>query len=201
MNTELAKFYFPATSEDDLFVLWEDQFFQQKQFFLTNTPNRTVWESKLRRLQKTYTAFLVLTDQPEENKYESMLNTSFKEFTNNFIEAFNEFHTTRNIYKTKVIQSNTVKDLHNTIMEWLSYENHFYLLWFYEDSMGNELQVLRGKEPDPMYILADLKQVYNEFGFETFDDLKTNYNKLPLSLQKEVKRLTLLAKNNYAQKI
>jgi hypothetical protein len=65
----------------------------------------------------------------------------------------------------------------------------------YSESEQNEIEVVRSKEPDPMELLKDLKKAEKAINSSSIMALKENYNNLPESVKKEVKRLTLLAKD------
>lgn len=188
----MAKFYFPFTPEDDLYDLWEERFFEQKQYFLTHTPLRVVWESKIKRLKKTYEAYLLLTDQPY-NPIEAKINTEESIFSEDFIDSFNTFHTLRNQQKTKVLYAQTMDQLVQAVEEWLTTENRFATYWSHPLSEEDEIQAIRSQEIDPMDLLKELKTIKEELNISTLAELKKNYKNLPENVRKEVKRLTLLA--------
>lgn len=188
----MAKFYFPFTPEDDLFDLWEERLFEQKQYFLTHTPIRIVWESKIKRLNKAYEAFLLLTDQVFTPAEESVSkdNTNFPD---DFIEAFNIFHAHRNNQKTAILQAQTLSRLTQAVEDWLALEHQFATYWSHPESESDEVQAIRSKEIDPMDFLEELKKTKEDLDISTASELKKNYKYLPLNVRKEVKRLTLLA--------
>src|SRR5690554_2656233 len=111
MTKEQAKLFFPHSSDDNLEDLWEQRFFEQKQFFLTRPPIRIVWMSRLKKLRKQYTSYLILTDQeiPEEN----FLLDFHQEivFSDEFIAAFHQFHKQRNEHKSELLRSNSFNEL------------------------------------------------------------------------------------------
>ena len=157
MVKEQAHLFFPHSPEDDLEDLWEQRFFEQKQFFLTHPPMRKVWEARIKRLTQQYDAYLALTDQTDisdttEEAFEENIN-----FPEGFIASFHEFHTLRNQHKSKLLQAQTLKDLNKAIKSWLNTEKQFAKHWAYPACEEDEVEVVRSKEPDPMDLLKDLK--------------------------------------------
>ncbi|HLW30364.1 MAG TPA: hypothetical protein VKX29_05870 [Brumimicrobium sp.] len=195
MTKEQAHLFFPHSPEDDLEELWEQRFFEQKQFFLTRPPIRKVWEARLKRLSKQFDAYLALTNQKEEVVLKKNENIESIKFTDEFITSFHEFHALRNKKKSILLQAQNISELANAIENWLNIEQSFAIHWSHPLSENNEIEVARSKEPDPMEFLKDLKRTKKLINSTSLDTLKKNYNILSESIKKEVKRLTLLAKD------
>lgn len=194
MTKEQAHLFFPHTEEDDLEDLWEQRLFEQKQFFLTRPPIRVVWMSRLKKLEKQYQAFLVLTDQESPNEVIHHNLETETVFSDEFVIAFHQFHKQRNIYKSELLKSQTYNELVIAIEDWLTTEFVYAEYWVVEESELDTIEVVRGKEPDPMELLKGLKEVETKINSSEINALKENYNILPEIVKKEVKRLTLLAK-------
>ncbi|HLV43288.1 MAG TPA: hypothetical protein VKY37_13485 [Brumimicrobium sp.] len=195
MIKEQAHLFFAHSPEDDLEELWEQRFFEQKQYFLTRPPIRKVWEGRIRRLYQQYQAYLVLTDQ----EYREGINTASEEkdviFSLDFITSFHEFHALRNQHKSIVLQAHDLDGLNDAIKQWLNTEKKFSIYWSHPASIEDTIEVARSKEPDPMELLKGLKETEKTIGTSTLTALKENYNNLNESVRKEVKRLTLLSKD------
>lgn len=188
MTKSEAKIFFPFNEDEDLEELWEQRFFEQKQFFLTRPPMEKVFKSRIAKLQKQYDAYLVLdgeaiTVQGEKREEEIA-------FSDSVLVSFRLFHDYRNKFKSQVLQAQHPDQLANVINAWTSMEKEYHKRWSNEVSKSNEVQVALSKEPDPMEVLKAIKEVGDEE--LTFSDLHSRYALLPELLQNEVKRLTLL---------
>src|SRR5690554_4428521 len=192
MNKEQARLFFPHSPEDDLEDLWEQRLFEQKQFFLTHPPIRKVWKARLNRLTQQYKAYSILIQQPEEEVTNDIILINENLFPNDFIAAFHAFHALRNQYKAKLLQAQTLNEINNIVHQWLNTEWQFAKHWSLPESEHHEIEVIRSKEPDPMELLKALKDTEKTIQSSSLSILKENYNNLNESIQKEVKRLTLL---------
>lgn len=193
MTEKEALLFFPHSTEDDLNELWEERLFEQKQFFLTRPPIAKVFGGRMKKLEKQYNAFLFLSG--ELDKVKSMDAPHFKyTFSENLIEAFNEYHESRNQFKHEVLKSIDYNTLKKVIDSWMEFEKSYSMKWSNPESLDDEIDIIKSKEPDPMIVLDRLKKVLNDKNIKTFDNLKTQYNVLDEVIRKEVKRLTLLTK-------
>ncbi|HLW39919.1 MAG TPA: hypothetical protein VKX31_05980 [Brumimicrobium sp.] len=195
MTKEQARVFFLNSLEDDLEEVWEQEFFDQKQFFLTRAPIQKVWLSRLDKLQKKHLAYLVLTDQNEESAQPNSTNSFTVSFSNDFIEAFHQLHAHRTDFKSKVFQAQTLPPLVHSIHQWLDVEKQYAIHWNHPPSEESEIKAIRGVEPDPMILLAALKESKKLLNSSALENLKVNLNILPENVIKEVKRLTLHAKD------
>jgi ribosomal silencing factor RsfS len=194
MTKEQADLFFPYSPDDDLEDLWEQRLFEQKQFFLTRPPIRMVWMSRIKKLEKQFQAFLVLTEQ---EKTEDIVPIQIKNeliFSEYFVAAFHQFHKQRNSYKSELLQAQSYNALVELIERWLSTELEYAKYWIVEESKNNDIEAIRSKEPDPMELLKVLKEAAVLIDSPLIEVLKENYNILPENVKKEVKRLTLLTK-------
>ena len=194
MTKKEALLFFPHDSEDDLDDLWEERLFEQKQFFLTRPPIAKVFQARLKKLEKQYKSYLLISG--ESDKVKVMKRTEIEHsFPNDIIETFNEYHSSRNKFKHEVLRSNDFNSLRKVIDAWMILENTYAAKWFYIESEQDDIEVVKSKEPDPMVILEKLKKAKNDKNIKTFDNLQTHYNVLDEVIRKEVKRLTLLKKD------
>lgn len=192
MKIEEAKLFFPHETDDDLDELWEQRLFEQKQFLLTRPALAKVFRSRLKKLKRQYHAYLLLSHQEDRIKSFSSATRQY-DFSEDLIEAFNAYHENRNELKSDVLQANDYASLEKVISAWLSLENAYYSLWYFEKSKAIELEVTLSKEPDPMELLGALKTIKEQQNITTFQELQNSLHELPEMLQKEVKRLTLLS--------
>jgi len=189
MTKSEAKIFFPFAEGDDLEELWEQRFFEQKQFFLTRPPMEKVFKSRIAKLQKQYDAYLVLGG--EEMAVQGKIQEEEIGFSDSVLGSFRLFHDYRNRFKSKVLQAQHPEWLAKVIDEWTAMERKYHALWRNEVSKSNETQVALSKEPDPMEVLKAIKEVGGEE--LVFSELHSRYALLPELLQNEVKRLTLLS--------
>lgn len=190
-----AKLFFTYDSSLEIDDAWDEHFFAKKQYFLTHVPIPKVWHSKLHRLNKENEAYLVLSNQQPhpvilKNKEEERLV-----FPEDFIAAFHLFHQHRNRYKTRVAQAFEIATLTEIIQKWLSMETQYAKYWEVQESEQLQVMVAQSKEPDPMEWLALLQSTQQHLSSNNIHILKRNFKKLSEEFKKEVKRLTLLAKN------
>lgn len=195
MTKREAFLFLRHSAEDDLEEVWEQLLFMQKQYFLTHVPTPLVWESKLKRLFKKYRAYLVLTDREDIEEKDSPDFSKKINFSDHFINAFNEFHKLRNQHKSEVLQSQSFFELSDAVMRWLNTELEYAFYWSHPMSKELDIKVFLSKEPDPMQMLKDLKGAKSLLGETSIMGLKNNYNNLDENIKKEVKRLTLLSKS------
>ncbi|PKR80256.1 hypothetical protein CW751_10385 [Brumimicrobium salinarum] len=151
-------------------------------------------ECSPKKIEKQHIAFLVLTSAKKDEKNKEVLIDNKFEFSDNPITCFNQLHQKRNEFKSLLLRAQSADELIVIIASWLTLEKKYAQTWSYVACSDNHLSVLQGKEPDPMEILAALKKVKSDNQIESIALLKDNYNNLPETIQKEVKRLTLLAK-------
>jgi hypothetical protein len=188
MTNSEAKIFFPFNEGDDLEELWEQRFFEQKQFFLTRPPMEKVFKSRIAKLLKQYDAYLLLGGETVNNT--PIILDEEIEFSSTVLTSYRLFHNYRNAFKAKVLQVQHPEDLSQVIGAWTSMEKEYHKLWSNEESKLNEVQVTLSKEPDPMEVLKSIKEAGGEE--LVFSDLQSRYALLPELLQNEVKRLTLL---------
>lgn len=189
MTNSEAKIFFPFNEGDDLEELWEQRFFEQKQFFLTRPPMEKVFKSRIAKLLKQYDAYLLLGGEAVKN---APVNLEEKiVFSESVLASYRLFHNYRNAFKSKVLQVQHPENLSQVIEAWTAMEKEYHKLWSNEESKMNETQVTLSKEPDPMEVLKAIKEVGGEE--LVFSDLHSRYALLPEILQNEVKRLTLLS--------
>jgi hypothetical protein len=189
MTKSEAKIFFPFNEGDDLEELWEQRFFEQKQFLLTRPPIEKVFKSRVKKLQKQYDAYLALGGPELNAKHDFQEETV--EFNSSVLVSYRLFHDYRNVFKSKVLQAQHPNSLAKIIEAWTAMEGKYHKLWSNEVSKSNETQVALSKEPDPMEVLKAIKEVGGEE--LAFSDLHSRYALLPEVLQNEVKRLTLLS--------
>jgi hypothetical protein len=193
MTQKEARLYFPHDSEDDLDDLWEERLFEQKQFFLTRPPLAKVFQAKLKKLEFQYQAYLILKNDTDKIRFLSS-EKEYYSFPKNLIECFNTYHSQRNQFKQELLKTIDFEPLKRVISSWLEMEAAYAEQWSTEKSLDLEIEVIKSKEPDPMELLKGLKQAAQK-NIETFTSLQSRLNDVNEMVLKEVKRLTLLAKD------
>jgi len=194
MDSKQAALFFPYEVNDDLDELWENRFFEQKQFFLTRPPIRKVWQARLKKLNKQYIAYQTLLGNQAKEGGSKQKEHHEHQFPTELISAFNVFHQLRTQHKLAIHQAQDIYELTLAIESWLKDEHTYASLWYCPESEESEIQVFISKEVDPVVFLEALKKVQKDKNLTTFEVLKKEYDNLPEILQKEVKRLTLLTK-------
>ncbi|MCO5259489.1 MAG: hypothetical protein M9916_05035 [Crocinitomicaceae bacterium] len=196
MTIDEAKLFFPFEEGDDLEELYDERFFEYKNFFLSKIPIKKVVESKLNRLVQLDKAYRFLQQElnnvriPEPSIDWSEVNKAI-EFPNNVLKAFNQWEELKGKCKQQIAVATAIENLFKAVNEFVAVTNSYRAKWVTEQEIDIEVSQL-SKEEDAMQVYAEIKQ-FNEKGGTTFDDiLLVNDN---LFLLKEMKRLSLLAKN------
>lgn len=195
MTKEHAKILFPYQEDDDLHELWEEAYFKTKNYFLTRSPLPLVWRSKLKRLKREYTAYLVLTDHDENTSIDNESSERELSFPENFIECYHLLQNERAKAKRSLTMAETPEELDKVIDNWMDIEISYANHWALPSTKENDIKIAQSQEPDPMELLKALQEVKEKINSDSLNTLKENYNILPKVVQKEVKRLTLLSKN------
>lgn len=194
MNNKEALLFFPHKEGDDLDDLWEERLFKQKQFFLTRPPIAKVFRSRLKKLEKQHLAYLALTENTDNIKSIETSDVDY-DFSEDIIEAFNRYHELRNSFKHELLKAMDFVSLKKVIESWLQMESKYYSLWENADSLSDDIQVTKSKEPDPMVLLEKLKEMSTRENISLFTDLHSRYKDTDEVIRNEVKRLTLLSKD------
>lgn len=190
MTKEEAILFFPYSEEDDLLDLYDERFFEYKQFFLSKTPIRKVFLAKEKKMQQMYASYLFLSGQTDTQQEE--IQFSKYTFTTSILETFNLYQQYRNELKNKILQSNSVIELSATIYNLLQLQTAYYENWSPVEFLEKETITI-SKEIDPMQLLFAIQE-FNKLGGFTFEDLNSKRNISPIMLINEAKRLSLCRK-------
>lgn len=189
MTQEEARLFFPYDENDDLSDLYVERLFEHKQFFLSKTPIRKVFEARLEKLIQMDKAYGIITGN-EAASYDSELNEAIG-FSDNILTAFNQWENLKGKSKQLIMFSQTALSLRKNVMDYLQIVDEYRLKWYAEDEINVEISQL-SKDEDPMEILSEIKLFEQGGGIYFEDILKLGTNSF---LLKEMKRLSLLVKN------
>lgn len=189
MTHDEAKLFFPYTEDDDLSDLYDERLFEYKQFFLSKTPVRKVFESRLDKLAQMDKAYCVLSGK--EIKAEKDCICEKTHFSDVILEAFNQWEQSKGSRKRQIMLSRDASALKQNVLSYLCLVDDYRLKWYTEQDIDLEIAQL-SKDEDPMEVLAEIKSFEEEGGINFEDILKMNTNSF---LLKEMKRLSLLVKN------
>lgn len=183
--------FFPLSEHEDAEDKWEEMFFENKKHFLQFAPVPKVFGARLKKLRKSFECYLSLIGEDFVEK--EALQIIPEAFSENVLDAFNDYQNRRIQNKQKLLLANDFYTLSQVLHTWFSEEKAYYALWCgFEDL---EVEALMGKEPDPMYIISAIKE-WNGNEKKTFVDLRKDKLVLPEILQKGAKRLNLLHNSN-----
>lgn len=189
MTLQEAKLFFPFEEADDLDDLYAERLFEYKQFFISKTPIRKVFESKLVKLKQMHDAYCLLTNSEVEEI--DIKQKRIVQFSDELKSAFSEWERLKSQVKQELTIANHALQLIQTISWYLSIVDTYRLKWYTEELIEVEIDQL-SKDPDPMEILQAIND-FEQSGGKTFEDiLKMRSN---IYLLKEMKRLSLLVKN------
>lgn len=199
MDISTAKLLLPVHEDEYIVDVWEERLFSHKQFFLTRPPIREVWQARLNKMRKEYEAFILLTESCNVDWNElPQINTTITYINMDVVSVFNAYFKLRNEFKTKLISSFDPLEIYQIVIAWVNSEKKYYEVWSCEQALKDDIQqVIISKEPDPMDVLASIRDWKAKFDHATsFKDLCDGYTFLPELLKNEVKRLTSLYKRN-----
>lgn len=185
MTEAEARLFFPFEEGDDLEDLYDERFFEYKQFFLTKAVVGRVFRAKLEKLLKFETAYSVLisTDIPLVQEQLDSFN-----FSDSVSEAFALFEQMKGEIRQKIGLARNTKDLIPYVEQLILLVKCYYQKWNTEKAIEIEIDSI-SKEPDSMEILRSVK-AFESAGGKTFNDiLEQKGNE---ELQKEMKRVSLL---------
>lgn len=189
MTKEEAKLFFPYNEEDILSDLYDERLFEYKQFFLSKTPIRKVFEARLEKLNQLDKAYTILSGVPAVRV--EILPAEPIIFSDVILEAFNQWEQRKGIAKQKIATSFDAGTLSGNVQEYLILVDAYRKKWYTEHEIPVEIPQV-SKDEDPMVVLEAIK-AFDASGGKKFDDiLKMNTNSF---LLKEMKRLSLLIKN------
>jgi len=176
---------------------WEEIVFAFKQKLISRPLIRMVLEKQLQKISKQYEAFGLLSQQALPRLLPDDRIIDEWKFPDEALQAFHVFYNYRNTYKSKLMQCISFPDFFTLAMEWMEMEEAYQKQWYVEKLDAVLDLVSLGKEPDPMELIAVIKDWEAASGEELkFSQLENNIERLPQLLKIEVKRLTLLWKKN-----
>lgn len=189
MTIEEAKLFFPFDEADDLSDLYSERLFEHKQFFLSKTPVRKVFEARLEKLLQMDKAYRAITKNETSSSHSEQIETI--NFPDTILTAFNQWEELKGKSKQQIMLSPTASSLQKSVLNYLKLVDEYRLKWYTEDEIDVEISQL-SKDEDPMEILTEIKSFEKEGGIYFEDILKLGTNSF---LLKEMKRLSLLVKN------
>ena len=188
MTEKEIELYFPYNKEDNIYDLYEERLFEQKQFFLTKPIISRVFNAKVEKLKKFEIAFRKLSNQNLSSI--KTKNEQFFVFTKeekSILNVYNQYQNIKNQFKLLILKANNSIEIIELIEEILEVTREYLSLW---PKVDVEEDVIISKEPNPMDILSSIKEFNLINGFE-FSDIIRFQNKCPKPLQLESKRLSL----------
>lgn len=191
ISVDEIQLFFPVNEGEDADEKWEEIFFENKKYFLSFAPIPKIFESRLKKLAKIYTCYLAKIGQ--ENTISDSQGIELQPYPNFVLSAFNLYQSRRIRYKQKVLQATDFNQLKIEIENWLEDEKLYFSNWTGFDDLT--VEALMGKEPDPMYIITEVKR-WDRSSNKTFNNLRDDKFDLSEILQKEAKRLNLLHNSN-----
>lgn len=185
MTESEARIFFPFDEDEDLDDLYEDRFFEYKQFFLTKAIVGKVFRAKLEKLLKFEKAFTLIS-QKEYRTYPVELKKF--SFSKNVLESYLSFETQKGDLKRKIGQATNAFELSEATQDLIRLVHAYYQMWNRNIEINVEIDSI-SKEPDSMMILRAIR-AFESAGGKTFSDIVEQNNNL--ELLKEMKRVSLL---------
>src|SRR5690554_4884139 len=158
MTRREANIHFPHNEGDDLDELWEERFFKHKEYFLTRPAVHKTWYSRLRKISKQYNAYLIIANKEIVDMDFSLETDTPPTYSDNFFEAYNQYHQFKNNHKMELYKTEEFIDLFKAASKWLSTEFYHALHWKHPESENNEIKALLSQEVDPVAFITDLQK-------------------------------------------
>lgn len=169
----------------------EEAMFELQKFIISNPVLLKTFQSRLKKAQKSYEAFSLLSKAEAPVLPE---NVTF-ETDSSFIRTFHNYHEAKNRIRKLVSGSYEFPVLENLSYQLIDLERKLAGLFVSYDNWTDE-EALVSKDPDPMYVLGWLREVAYQEDLSP-DILYSMRDKLDPGLRKALKRLSLLPKYLY----
>lgn len=181
--------FFPHESDDDLFDLYEERLFEDKQFFTTKTVLPSLYERRFLKMTQRELAFRSLTQTVHEIR--SVVQLPWSD-TTDFTLNFQQYQSIRAFYLRCVYACATVHDLIHLVRLFIEINEKYSLLWeipLAENTAG----IILSKEPEPVQLQKSV-QAFGEAGGKTIGDTQLLTFEGKEILLQEAKRLSLWRK-------
>ena len=165
-------------NQDDALDAFEDALFEIKQFYITRTPVRKLWEAKYRKLRRLEEAIAVFEEISVDR-----IQFELKEMDlQNLRSSVNSYYQQRGELNRAISLVNSVEGLIQLSQSQLDLVKSYASLWTKVDVSDVTTEVLLSKEPDPMDVLKAIE-------VESFEEINGLSSDHPLRI--EAKRLQL----------
>ncbi len=172
---------------DDLREAFIVRLFESKQAFLTQTIVRSVYESKIRKIEHIRDAAICLGLEVRTSLSKS--NYSFQNPTK-ILDLFNEFEQIKNTIRLRIHHAEFFQELIYAVSELLDVHSNYCTFWI--NTNIDPTTILLSKEADPMQLISELKRLQT-LGIETFEQFEHHIKNADDSIKMESMRLYLLS--------
>ncbi len=173
---------------------FEELLFEIKQYFLTKPVVSKLFLAQLTKIDRLYEAAEVLGVEISSEK--APISDMKVHFEGVVLNDYLLYEKARAHFKQVLLKTIDRAEIKSIIHQLLEVQQAFLTLW----PKISDDNVVIGKEPDPMELLASIKEV-NESGVYRFDQLDLSLNAIPAILLNEWKRLSLLSKKELEWKM
>ena len=189
MTIEEARLFFAVPDEVEIEEYYEEQLFEYKQFFLAKSPIVKVFQAKLAKLKQMHQAHVTIAGLSNAEVVEA--SPASVDFPDNLLNAFNAFEGCKRDYKLKLMQASNVEQITAAVENYLQVTNDYRAKWMVADFEESSFDGTLSKDPDPMYLLREIRAFELEGGKVFHDVVKFGTNSFLLN---EMKRVSLLNK-------
>lgn len=187
MTEEEAFVFLGIASHDEAEDAFEEQLFELKQYFLTKPMVSKLFKTQLTKIDRLFEVARALKIEQSVNK--DHLDFDQVPFEGRILEDYLLFEKNRAVFKQKILNYFDPLQIRNIVEGILNVQRNYLSLW----PDIEEDEVLIGKEPDPMELLAAIRSL-NERGVFQFSELNQFKSEIPVTFLNEWKRLSLLSK-------
>jgi hypothetical protein len=172
--------------EDVVADEYEQKLFEFKQYFLSKPLVSKLYEGQFKKLAKLELAGRVLGLTGEPTKF----TDSSMDFSDDILLSFSHYESEKARVKARVVNCKTAHELIFWTGCMLKIQKAYLRLWP-ETAELNLDEIVIGREPDPMELLNDMKEL-RRMGTLKFDQLSISSCETLVTFYNEWKRLSLL---------
>ena len=188
-----AHLFFPHEEDDDLFDVYEERLFAEKQFFTSRVILPSVFDKRFDKIQKMEDAFRFLTQtETPPSSFKKIPKKEPKTVT----EAYQGFQSTKAILFQKIFQAEDSATLLAAVRFLMEVFAEYTAHWHISEDFATD-GILISKEPDPTALSKAILS-FTLAGGSTLKDLQLLTYPEKETLLNEAKRLSLWRKKEYA---
>jgi hypothetical protein len=184
-----ATLFFPHEEGDDLFELYEERLFEDKQFFTSKPVLPSLYEKRFQKMEQREKAFRFLTSTTQQT--DLAIDFPLSE-PKNLASNFEQYQRQRALFMQSVYLTATISNLIKLVRDFFPVFENYTRKWELITPF-NSLDVILSKEPEPVQLQKSITAFSLAGGMEIDDAEKLTFEGKEILIQ-EAKRLSLWRK-------